>query len=470
MMVEEKVQIIVGEDFGQPVVLQARSSLLEAHSSWFIAALDPSKGFKEALERVVKLPNYEAAAFQHCKYWMKHTIFKPLQLYKDWISSDSPRYTWRELAMTWLLAEQLGMQELCTAIVEAIITKHWQGIQQAEGSHLPRDWAAGGSNTSPKTIQYIYDNTASSSTLRELFVHMFIDTRAMFPLMDDLDDYPDAFAAAVKMCFEHMKWTQRPQITNLLDLDHLCGTGFEIEGTVNWGVRCSGTYCQHRKGNTADDFIVGTVWRCEQCPNASFCSVCECGDHPGPYTGGHKTYEQWPAVFLQTLRPCPHPNCARETWLDAGETGSKGVVQGDRLARMSKSCPRYYCLRCKDMFCESCGDDLEHGRTFHQLGKRRCDRCQRDDVGCNDCEDGGGDPRNFCMEYMCQSRGSKDAAYHQLIKIGGPESFFEDVLGREEYERRLKATLCIKCGGAHPSFQMCIWSCWKTPDHPVRDD
>lgn len=185
-MAEDKIHVLIGADYGVSMCLRAKQALLERHSPWFRAALDPEKGFEESVTKIVNLPNYEAVAFQHCKLWMKHSIFRP--------PHDC---AWKEFIMTWLLSEQFGMTRFCNEIVRTIVRRHWRCIRVRENRREPRDWAAGVSNVSASTMHYLYENTTSTSVLRKLFMHLFVDTRSIEPKMDDLDDYPDAFAEGV---------------------------------------------------------------------------------------------------------------------------------------------------------------------------------------------------------------------------------------------------------------------------------
>lgn len=159
-MSQDKIKVIVGKE--NMVTFEVGRALLEELSPWFRVVLNPTTGFQEAITKTVKLFDYKPVAFKHCKQWIKHSILEP-----------GTKSTWKELAMTWVLSEHLRMVEFGDEVIKTIVNRHWQGIRERDGNQDPQVWAAGVSNVSVSTMQYIYDNTTPSSVLRKPFVYLF---------------------------------------------------------------------------------------------------------------------------------------------------------------------------------------------------------------------------------------------------------------------------------------------------------
>jgi hypothetical protein len=426
-MSDNNIKIVVGtEDVATFFVDQA---VLEAQSAWFRAALDPNSAFHEAVAKTVTLTDYEPISFQPCKAWMEHGVYK--------LDADC---TWKELAMTWLLADQLRLVDFGNEILKDIVNRHWQGITERERNQDPGNWAAGVSNVSPSTMHYIYDNSMPNSPLRNLFLYLFMDSRAICPNVVDLDDYPEAFASTAKWCFKHGSWSDRPSIRNFHDVDMLCGTALSkgAPAIIQYASRCTGDACRQKIGDAAASYITGPVYLCRDCPEVKLCSVCKpeltCKTDVGAGRKSHDCIEHWPAVFIQYRTTCKNTACRKVSRCVNRNFGYIiGARENVRLA-VNKKKWRFHCLRCGQTFCHECGTDPE----------------------CKVVE-----------QYSCPA-GNDSSMLHQLEQISGAPLPLCDELGVKEYTKRVEKNLCVICGGNEHNEGIC--ETIVVPDHPPRHD
>lgn len=431
-MAQTTVKVLVGES---ATVFEMDCALLMEKSEWFHAALNPQRGFQEANTRTVRLVDYEPIAFQHCQLWMQYEVFKP-----------KLQWTWKELAMTWILADQLRLEGMGNEIIKAFVDRHWRETAHSERKEQPRNWAAGGSNISASTMHYIFNNTYSKCVLRELFTYFFLDTRAIDPWLGDIDDYPESFASTMKVSFKHIKWAERPHIRSYHDVDKHCGTTLTTNPELNLqsGFRCTGFHCRHRGGSPADSFIRGPVYLCRFCPDAMLCSDCRedpsCkGRAPDPdeVTEEHNLFEHWPTHFIQYRTVCSSKRCAENPDMVDDETGYIiGTADEDETTEAWIR-QRYYCWRCDQTFCFTCGQDPENL-------KKAGNRCSTNEL----------------------------TGQHQLKLISGPRWNEYDLLGRDEqYRHHLPLAIgCTKCGQEDHETNDCAEPNIITPCHPRRED
>ncbi|KAL8824096.1 MAG: hypothetical protein Q9191_005306 [Dirinaria sp. TL-2023a] len=138
-------------------------------SSFFRAALGGS--FAESREQKVSLPEDEVSVFK---------------VYQTWLNAQELRYTfdhedwWLHLSKLWIFADRMCAYQFSNEIVDAFFKVFFDNTQL--------DFAT------PKVVDYVYENTASHSALRRIFVRFYLQLAYR---TIDLRSYPQEFLATV---------------------------------------------------------------------------------------------------------------------------------------------------------------------------------------------------------------------------------------------------------------------------------
>lgn len=163
---EDIVTIYVGPD---DTPFYVYKELVCRDSSFFRAALTGS--FAESQQQKVSLPEDEVSVFK---------------VYQTWLNAQELRYTfdhedwWLHLSKLWIFADRMCAYQFSNKIVDAFFKVFFDNTEL--------DFAT------PKVVNYVYENTASHSALRRIFVRFYLQLAYR---TIDLRSYPQEFLATV---------------------------------------------------------------------------------------------------------------------------------------------------------------------------------------------------------------------------------------------------------------------------------
>lgn len=140
-----------------PTVFYVHETLVRASSEFFDKAM--GSDWKEATERVMRLPDDDPAVFRLYMHWL-YTGTLPCRIDEP---GDTGNMEYLQLAKSYVLADKLMATDFADVIIDAMINK-----ASSKASDGLRWYPVG------EVIRYLYANTLPSSPVRRLLVDFYV--------------------------------------------------------------------------------------------------------------------------------------------------------------------------------------------------------------------------------------------------------------------------------------------------------